>query len=373
MPNKKRIIFIIPTLMNGGAERVLLNLVNNMDYDKFDVSLKTVMDVGRYKEKLDKRVHYSYMFSSFRRGCRLWFMLKSPERCFKKYIGGGYDIVVSYLEGMTARIVSGCNAKNVKKIAWIHIELLSDKMFSTGFRTINEAKKCYKKFDNIICVSQTVKKSFEKISGITNNTSVLYNTNDVSNILALKDEDVNDVVFSRRMCNICSVAKIQLSKGFDRLARIQKKLIENGYNTHIYIIGVGTEQKKIQTYLKAKGISNTFTFLGYKENPYKYMSKCDLYVCSSRREGFSTAVTEALIIGLPVISTRCSGAEELLGCNNEYGIVTDNDEESLYLGIKDIIGSPSKLNKYKQAAIGRGRFFSTQSTVTAVMKMLLEE
>lgn len=60
-------------------------------------------------------------------------------------------------------------------------------------------------------------------------------------------------------------------------------------------------------------LTDTFTFLGYRDNPYKYVKKADLYVCSSRREGFSTAVTEALIVGTPVVSTNCSGAYELLG------------------------------------------------------------
>lgn len=81
-------------------------------------------------------------------------------------------------------------------------------------------------------------------------------------------------------------------------------------------------------------LTDTFTFLGYRDNPYKYVKKADLYVCSSRREGFSTAVTEALIVGTPVVSTNCSGAYELLGKNNEYGIVTENNEDALYEGIK---------------------------------------
>ena len=93
-------------------------------------------------------------------------------------------------------------------------------------------------------------------------------------------------------------------------------------------------------------------------------------MCSSRREGFSTAVTEALIVGTPVVSTNCSGAYELLGDNNEYGIVTENDEDALYDGIKKMLTEENLLQHYKEQAIVRGRRFSTEKTVKAVEDML---
>lgn len=370
MENKKRILFLIPTLMNGGAERVLVNLVNNMDFNKYDISVKCVMNTGRYQKSLDKRIHYSYIFSSIRRGCSWIFKLFTPSQAFNRYIGDTYDIIVSYLEGFTSRIISGCSNPNVKKIAWIHIEMLNKKVFAENFRTYREAQRCYQAFDKIICVSETVKQHFEAISGITDKTIVLYNTNDTADIKYRKNEHVDDLVLDINEINIFSVAKIVPSKGYDRLARIQKRLKDDSIKTHVYIIGTGSAQNEIETYIKQEKIDNVFTFLGYRENPYKYLAMGDLYVCSSRREGFSTAVTEALIIGLPVVSTRCAGAEELLGHNNEYGIVTDNDEESLYKGIKEMVTIEENLKKYRLLASQRGAFFSTEKTVQAVEEML---
>ncbi|NLT14593.1 MAG: glycosyltransferase, partial [Clostridiales bacterium] len=98
----------------------------------------------------------------------------------------------------------------------------------------------------------------------------------------------------------------------------------------------------------------------------------DLYVCSSRREGFSTAVTEALIVGTPVVSTNCSGAKELLGHNDEYGIVTENDEDALYRGIKRMLTEEGLLEHYRRQAEGRGKIFSTEETVKQVERMLEE-
>ena len=113
------------------------------------------------------------------------------------------------------------------------------------------------------------------------------------------------------------------------------------------------------------------TFLGYQTNPYKYVAKCDLFVCASFAEGFSTAATEALIVGTPVCTTEVSGMREMLG-DNEYGIITENDEEALYEGIKDLLDHPEKLAHYKEKAIERGKRFSTEETVKAVEEMLLK-
>ena len=72
----------------------------------------------------------------------------------------------------------------------------------------------------------------------------------------------------------------------------------------------------------------------------KYMKRCDLFVCASHAEGFSTAATEALIVGLPVCTVEVSGMREMLGAHNEFGVITNNDEEALYKGIKELIENP---------------------------------
>ena len=99
------------------------------------------------------------------------------------------------------------------------------------------------------------------------------------------------------------------------------------------------------------------------------MAKCDLYVCSSHREGFSTAVTEALVVGTPVISTLCSGAHELLGCHNEYGMIVENSTKGIYQGMKQVLNNPEMLVEMKKQAEKRGTFFSREKTVQAVEKM----
>lgn len=160
------------------------------------------------------------------------------------------------------------------------------------------------------------------------------------------------------------------SKGFDRLMNVHRKLLDEGLAHHICILGVGEEQARLERQIRQLGIEDSVTLLGYRKNPYQYVSRCDLYVCSSRREGFSTAVTEALVLGTPVISTDCSGARELLGNDNEFGIVVENSEQGIYEGMKRMLSDPDLLAHYKEKAKERGSRFSRTETVRAVEQML---
>ena len=200
---------------------------------------------------------------------------------------------------------------------------------------------------------------------------VLYNTNESKKIRGLSEESITIDIDQENTVNIVGVGKLLKSKGFDRILRITKQLIAENYSVHTYILGEGPEKETLQNYIKANGLGKNVTFLGYQINPYKYISRCDLFVCASYAEGFSTATTEALILGVPVCTVEVSGMKEMLGENNEYGIVTENNDEALYEGIRCLVKSPELLRHYRKQAQKRGDMFSTEKTVAEVENMLL--
>lgn len=365
-----KILFMIPNLGQGGAEKVLVNLVNNMDRDRFDVTIKTLFDVGINKRFLKENIKYDYCFKNTFRANSQILKLFSPEYLYKKFVKEKYDIVVSYLEGPTARIISGCNDPSIKKICWIHVEQHNKETASYSFRNYQEAKKCYSRFDRIICVSNTVKEDFQNIFQLDNKFDVLYNVNETTDIIKKGKEKIGNILVNKNQINICGVGRLTEIKCFDRLIRIHEKLVRE-YDVHTYLLGDGKEKKKLIDYVEKHNLKDSFTFLGYQENPYKYISKMDLFVCCSTAEGFNTATTEALILGVPVITTLVSGMEEMLG-KNKYGIITENNEEKLYEEIKLLLNDKEKLNYYKRQASIRGAFFSTENTVRAVENMLME-
>ena len=366
----KKLLFLIPNLKHGGAEKVLVNLVNHLDRNKYDITVQTLFDVGIHKSALLPHIHYKSAFPREFRGNNRFFQLFPPSLLWKRMVKVHYDIAVSYLEGPTSRILSGCTDPNTKKAVWLHIELNTPALASLGFRSVKEAKAAYESFDKLVAVSQNVKTCFLENLETSADVAVLYNTNDTEQITQKAELPVNDPMFREDGIKLCSVAKLMKTKGFDRLLSAHKRLLDEGCPHHVYILGIGEEQKALEMKIREYGVEDSFTLLGFRENPYQYVARCDLYVCSSRREGFSTAVTEALIVGTPVVSTDCSGARELLGEHDEYGIVVENSAEGVYKGMKRMLSDPALLAHYREKAKERGSFFSREKTVRAVEEML---
>lgn len=368
---KIQVLFLIHDLGPGGAEKVLVNLVNNMDSAKFDVTVMALYGGGVNEQFLLPHIHYHACFEHMPRGNSHLMKLLTPAQLHKWLIKDYYDIEISYLEGPSARVISGCPHSDTRLVSWIHVEQHTRALAAKAFRSYLESERCYSRFSQTVCVSEYVKSDFTSIYPTLSNVSVKYNTNETSDILHMKDEPIEDGVFCNGDIRLCGVGKLMPIKGFDRIARIHKRLREDGYPIHTYILGDGPERQKLETFISSNALENSFTLLGYQTNPYKYVAKCDLFICASTAEGFSTAATEALIVGTPVCTVDVSGMREMLGEHNEWGIVTENSEEALYQGIKSLLDHADVLEKYKSAAARRGEMFSTEETVAAVESMLV--
>lgn len=367
----KKILFLIHDLGEGGAEKVLINLVNNMDYSKFDITVMTLFDYGINRQFLSEKVHYKTWCRTMFRGNSHLMKLLSPKQLHNLIVKDFYDIEIAYLEGPCARVISGCQNKNTKLISWIHIEHHTIKKVSNSFRSDKETEICYNKFNKIVCVSNTVKKDFENILNIKVPVEVYYNTNETDQIIKLAKESVDRSLIDNKKIKLIGVGKLLPNKGFDRIINIMHRLVSEKYQVHLYILGRGPQQKELEKMIEHCSLKNHVTLLGYHINPYKYVKNCDLFVCASHAEGFSTATTEALIVGTPVCTVEVSGMKEMLGFNNEYGIVVDNNDKSLYEGIKYLLDHPEKLKYYAEQALFRGKYFSTEQTVKDIEQMLL--
>lgn len=366
---KIKLLFLIHDLGQGGAEKVLVNLVNNMDRSKFDISVTVLFGGGVNEQFLKPDVHLRAVFPKEVPGNSKLMKFLTPKQlhdfCVKEY----YDIEVSYLEGPSARIISGCQDPNTKLVSWIHVEQHTMKKLAGSFRNEKEAQASYNRFDQTVCVSQYVHDDFCRILNFQKPCRVLYNTVESEEIMKSSKEEAPQLSDDKKI-RLVAVGSLKESKGYDRMLRIIKRLNSEGYPIHLYILGIGPLQRELERNIAESSLRDSVTLLGYDTNPYKYVSKCDLFICASYAEGFSTAATEALIVGTPVCSVEVSGMKEMLGQNNEWGIVTENNEEALYEGIKDLLDDPEKLSYYKEKAAERGKTFRTENTVRAVEEML---
>lgn len=384
----KKVLFLIHTLGGGGAEKVLVNLVNGMDKKKYKVTVMTVVDTGIFRKDLSPGIEYKTIIKNpFKRKNKkenenpgnllsksdsklkllakvyVFFWKFIPAKVFYKlFIRDKYDVEISFLEGICSKLISASTNKKSKKIGWIHVDLINHPKSSGVFKSLDDERKCYANFDNIICVSEVVRESvLEKLKLDPKKVMVRYNAINKDEVLLKAQEDVLDINKSSKF-TFCTIGRLINQKGFDRLLRVHKNLLDSGYNCELWIIGEGNKRPLLEDYIKQNQLESSVKLLGFKANPYKYLNLANAFVCSSRAEGFSTVASEAVILGKPIVTVNCSGMTELLGENNEYGIVTENNEDALLTGMIDIM----KEETYKEYLLRvqqRSEFFSFERAV----------
>lgn len=379
----------------GGAERVLINLVNSLPKTKFDITVMTIVDMGALKNQLAKHIEYKSVFkfeklkklsggdkkySSNINSSRKKNPLKNIaiktyeffwrhaniEKLYQKHVTDKYDVEVAFLEGIPSKFVSASNNKKSKKIAWIHVDLINEPKSDRFFSNLDEQKKMYSKFSKIICVSKVVKEQFCKKYGIKKNkVEVIYNPIDAKSIVKKSKEKVS---IKKPNFTFCSVGRLSPQKGYDRLIMASSKLYEDRFNFEIWIIGVGSEEERLRKLIAKYQLPNV-KLLGYQQNPYPFIKKADVFVCSSRAEGFSTAVSEAIVLQKPIVTTNCSGMEEMLG-KSKYGLICDNNLESLYQSMWKFLAEKETLDKYTEAVKKRGSIFNSERAIKQVSDLL---
>lgn len=345
------------TLSEGGAEKVLRTLVNNMDQQKFDITVQTLNEVDP-KEFLAPGIRYKALnrckTSLGKRLYSYWLRLCAELKwLYPLYIRGDYDIEVAYLECGPTKIMAGSTNKKALKLAWVHCDLAKKEGMAAQ---TDKLKQYYRAYDKVVCVSKNVRDSFVQQLGSKSEAVVLYNVNDETDIW--EKAAAFDVPKTEGF-NLVALGRLTHQKGFDRLLEACAALKRDGYHFHLRILGEGPERYALEEQIQHYGLEAHVELTGFQKNPYPYLKAADLVVCSSRYEGFSTVATEALILGKPIVTTPCTGMDELLG-DSEYGLITDDSVEGICSGIRRLLDEPELLAHYTHAAGQRGKDFTKQ-------------
>lgn len=353
-----KILFLIDTLTGGGAEKVLRTLVNNMDQSKFDITVQTLeyADPSRYlvpgiRYKAVSRCRTALGKKLFHYWVRLCAELKW---LYPLYVRDDYDIEAAYLEFGPTKILAGSTNPRAKKLAWLHCDLSRK-----GLSDPAKIRSQYDQFNKVVCVSRTVKKSYESMVGSSTEATVLHNVNDEAEI---SQKASAYTVNKPEEVTFLAVGRLSFEKGNDRLLDACKLLSDEGLSCRLWLVGDGPERDALEKQVADLGLDDRVTFHGFQSNPYPYMRAADVIVTPSRYEGFSTVVTEALILGKPVVTTPCSGMDELLG-SNEFGLVTTDSVDGIYRGMKQMLEDPDLREHYARRAAVRGKDFSKEKTV----------
>lgn len=355
---KKKLLFIIDSLIIGGAEKSLLSLLSSIDASKFNIDLllfKQGLDLEKYvpnyinilpvpeyfrfinKEQVSFRKRLLYLYYRIRTSVNLRLnQYKSTPihseqvvfRSIQKIIPPSqkqYDVAIAYSQGMPTYFVANKVTAN-NKLAWIntdYVNTLYDKEIDY---------ESYKKINKIIAVSQHTRQSVSQIKDEYKNkvhTLLDIINPDVINQMAAEHK----VVDFDSVTNILTVGRLATAKSYDTAIEVARLLKKSGYTFKWFVIGEGPERYKLQELIIKYDLKNYFILLGKKLNPYTYMKNCDLYVQTSIKEGFGLTVCEAKILKRPIVCTNFPTAKEIIN-NHEDGLIVEHDVESIYSGIK---------------------------------------
>ncbi|WP_406567587.1 glycosyltransferase [Chryseobacterium oryctis] len=355
---KKKILIRIGSLRHGGAEKALINFLKNIPSDKYEIDLLINLYSGQYIKEVPSwvnlhyllkgemittnrpheipvkafRVLYQKMFSKFP-GLLYKYILKNKK----------YDIEIGAIHGMYNDILTS-PIKDSKKIIWIQNDIFSLKEYTP--KVIRE----FFKFDKILVISNKLEEEMLKFAKNENEKQSIikiFNPIDKNDTLEKANTPINDMPFTdSKHPTFVSVGTVYPQKGYDRLLHVHKRLLDEGFQHNLLIIGDGYDLENIQNLLNSLNLQKTAKMLGYKSNPYPYLDKADFYVMSSRHEGYPTIIAEALILKKPISATDISGIKDLLQ-NGKLGIITPNSEDGIYEGMKKFLTDKTLSDHYK--------------------------
>lgn len=363
---KKKILFVTKALWIGGIETALINLLNNLDYSKYEVSLLIVKAELDLKDQIcskckllvadrDVMITYGKPYK-FRKLFHLTETAVRPSKLHRalmwtvpiiKWVENSlyidyiksmfknehYDTLVIYSDVVAELAVRAITAD--KYLMFYH---------HGAMRHVYHDQIAYKKCEKIIAVSNNLAEKLKVfVPQYANKIMAIHNLTDVDGIIS-KGQDHCEDIFDPTQYNIVSVGRISHEKGMDIAVSACDQLVKRGFkNIRWWIVGGGPAMQELMEQVSALKMENYILLVGMKKNPYPYIKQADLYVQPSRIEAFGLTIKEAMIFERNIIATNTDGAREIL---KNKGLLCDIDEQSLANAIEKQIRSNLNTKTY---------------------------
>ena len=358
---KKKLLFVIESLTLGGAEKSLVTLLNLLDYSKYDVDLLLFAQGGAFQKLLPEEVnllpvpeYFAYnsipwsalgkkvkhpgmlmaqlrysaalrmgKHSHIEKAVLLWERSRNCFRCMEQE----YDVAIAYAQGVPTFFVAE-KVRAKKKAAWINVT------YKPQGRYLDFIRPMYEKFDMVNAVSESVVEQMQETFGIPD-----------EKVMVMKD--ILDVNFAGQMAQLPSDAAVQMNgsgvkiltvgrlanmKGYDLAIDAAKLLRDAGLDFTWYAVGDGPLRQQLEQQIASKGLEDRYILLGSRSNPYPYFAACDLYVQTSRFEGFGITLAEAKMFHKPIVTTNFDAVGAQFR-NEENGLIVDISAEAIAEGI----------------------------------------
>lgn len=317
---------------------MLLDILHNFDFTNNEVHLCQFCGGGTLIDEIPREVVIHKMWPGYTLKYKLAYRASLKlgwhrflRRQFHKVMdtAGDFDLVISFLEGMPLRVHYLLDIKKGKQVSWVHCDLLRFPYTDCQFRK-NEQAEAYNRMDLVVCVAQDTERAFkERFPECRTKTSVIYNPIDIAKI----ERMAGMVDIKNKRFTIIMVGRLTPPKKPYRFASIARKFKDIGCTNILFQwIGDGEMRDEMENQIKILDVEDMVQLIGYQRNPYPYIKAADMMFCCSGYEGFCLAICEAMVLGVPVVSTKTSGPIEILD-EDKYGILCDHNEESMFKAI----------------------------------------
>lgn len=349
---KKRLLFIIDSLGSGGAEKSLISLLPLIDYTRYDVDLIIFARGGVYENYVPKEVNiidYKLYDDSFRgkiKKIACHALLSTRFRLNKKRHGAEirwktihhfykaypkeYDVAIAYQQGVPTFFLA-TKVRARKKIAWINVNI-----FAAGY-DIAYCKPFYQQIDTIVAVSSELFSLLEnKTPWMGNRLVCIYDIVNQDVIREMAEIIPSDLDNEKSNLIIVTAGRLVKQKNYLLAVEAAKILADEGISFKWYFVGEGAMRGSIEARINELGLRQHVVLLGFKENPYPYMARADVYVQTSSFEGFGLTIAEAKILHRPVVSTNFDVVHDQI-TEGKNGLIAEMTPESIAQRIKELL------------------------------------
>ncbi len=350
-----KIAFFVESMVLGGAEKALIDLVNHMDHSRYEITVIAIFKNSVYdlyafhgEEHLHSKVRFKWLIDN---SSPLKYKLFNHlyAHCNKTWLYSclvkeKYDVEIAWYEGLPTIFVANSGNRSSRKYAWLHTD--NERLYSgVDARLLERTHAIYKRFTDVVGVSNRVCRSFRSFFPDIH-TRTVYNFFDADMIEKL----------SRLPCNLMeedgpiflTVGRLTHVKGFSRLIDVLSEIKKKGYTFRLVMLGGGEEREEIEKKISRYGLGDDVRMIGMTDNPFSYMKNSTYLVCSSYYEGFGNVFVEAILCGLPILSVSVGGISELFE-QEICGEICENSEQGLYEMICGVIEHPEKRDEYARA------------------------
>ncbi|SHH68371.1 glycosyltransferase [Clostridium grantii] len=362
----KKILFMVINMNIGGVEKALLNMLSEIPKDKFEVTILMLEEYGGFLDHIPKWVNVQVLESynnikeyvneppqivalellkdkKYIKAFKTLFYhilskITDNREHYYKYVlrdydqmENQYDLAIAYhgpMDFISYFVARKIKAK--KKVQWIHFDVTKIHINHKFTR------KIYGLFDNIFIVSEKGKDKFlEVFPEFKEKTKTFFN---IVSAKLVRDSAGKGVGFTDdfKGTRILTVGRLCTEKGQDLTILVLARLVEDGFNVKWYCVGEGSARKKYEELIDKYNVKDKFVLLGSDPNPYPYMKQCDIYVQSSRHEGYCITLAEARCFDNPIITTNFTGAREQI-IHEKTGLIVECNEQQIYSDIKKLL------------------------------------